>query len=632
MTFAASTKPDISEDLPFLLSAATSTTRIANKGGVRFDYQIGGVGFRSACNDQRQYLRQSAQVQKDQFDASREAGEQTLSQYWIRSQTSWHLGSGIVNYEPGADQTTQHRFAESLGVDVWKEGDVTLLKKTSVTQAATAGQVSYATGAIVSGLDTAFTNVNGTVRRDTTAYTGVTDALTPVVVAGAKVLVGRASSIAYGDSTGTLLADLWTGAPAAPKPYWAKSRIIASTTNQLWELTLTGGAWPATSLYAHPDSGWVWSDVAEAPSAILASGYSNGRSAIYRFSLEDAGSGATPKLSQAYQVAEFPLGEVVYALHVYLGRYIGIGTSKGIRIGIVSDAGEVQYGPLLVETAAPVRDLAAGNRFMYAAVTTSHPDGRSGAVRVDLQAEIGQGTLRFPYAWDARTGTSGRVDSIALLGASDRVVLGVIGEGVYTQSSSDYETSGYVQSGRIRFSTVESKAFRLIDVAATLPSGGLTVESVERDGDRYVLGSLSPAAADGRGIAINQPSGTFDALSFRFTLTRDNAYPYLTPTLEGMQVKAIPAPRRQRLIEIPLLCMDKEDDRNGVAYGYEGFALERLQALEEMEDSSVVVAFVDNTTGEAFDGVIEKQTFSRATPGDPALSNQGYIQLVLRKL
>lgn len=635
MVFVPSTSPDISEGLPFLLSAAQATEEVRRAAGVEFDCTVGGIGFRMVATDARKYQRQTARTQKEQFDNSREAGEQTLAQFWLRSQTSWHKGAGITNYEPGTDDATAYRFADSLGVDPWVEGDVSLLKQMQLP--ASQLGVAYATSGWVGGGPVVFTNENGRVYRRTAAgsatqYTGVTTAAGRVALAGSKVLVGTGTSIASGDASGSVLANLWTGAAATPVPYWAKARIIASVGANLWELAgLAGGTWPTTPLYTHPDAAWTWSSVAEAPDAILASGYSSGVSAIYRFSLQDAGSGQTPKLSQAYQVAEFPPGEQVYALHVYLGRYVGIGTSRGLRVGVISDSGAIQYGPLIVQTAEPVRCVTAADRFLYAGVTMAQPDGKSGAVRVDLSVEVEDGSLRFPYAWDARTNTTGQVDSIALLGATGRVCLGVANEGVYIQSATALEPTGWIKTGRIRFSTVEKKSFRTLDVETTIPGGSIMLEALEKDGDNFYLGTMTAQASDGQNVRISRPSGTFEFLSFRFTLTRGTPSS-LGPTLESYQIKAVPTPRRQRLVSIPLLCMDVEEDKRGTPYGYEGFAWARLQALEEVEDFNAVVSFRDNTNDETFEALVEQVTFEQATPSDPARSKQGYVELLLRKV
>src|SRR5690349_22748258 len=99
MTFSTSVAPDITEGIPTPLSASQQVSAGAVAQGVKFDITVGGIGFLLAASDQRPYIRQTAPVQKQQIDTSKEAGEHTLDGEWIRSQTSWHRGAGIRSEE-----------------------------------------------------------------------------------------------------------------------------------------------------------------------------------------------------------------------------------------------------------------------------------------------------------------------------------------------------------------------------------------------------------------------------------------------------------------------------------------------------------------------------------------------------
>lgn len=647
MTFATSTTPDITESIPTPLSSSQKVTAGAVAQGIRFDVTIGGIGFLLAASDQRPYVRQTAPVQKQQLDTSKEAGEHTLDGEWIRSQTSWHRGAGIRFYEPWSDisnsfrSVSEYRFDDSLGVDVFTQDQATLLKSCLKVGSVSGGQVAHATGAVVSSTDSMFTNENGLVKRygySPGVYSAGASglALTRVALAGGKVLVGTGTAISAGDATGSALTDLWTGAPSAPTPYWAKSRIIAVTGTKLWDLTMVGGAWPTTPLHDHPDAGWVWSGVSESPSAILAAGYSNGRSAIYKFSLQDAGSGTTPKLSQAYQAAEMPLGEQILSIHVHLGTYIGIGTTKGIRVGIITNNGDLQYGPLLVSGVA-VSSITSSDRFLYGAVTAAQPDGKSGLVCVDLSDEITNGSLQFPYAWHARTGTTGRVDSATVYGASGRVAMGVFGEGVYLQSATAYEATGWVRSGRIRYSTVEPKKFRSADLGVSIPGGSVGFYVVQPDGDEVFVRNLTPSSENGRNISLALGAGDpQEYLQFKVTLTSGGG---LTPVLESLQIRAIPIPTRQELIQYPLLCMDLERSATGVRYGRQsqpgkpGHAFTRFQALKALEQNQALVTITDRDTCESYEAGIETVEFRQ--PGPPSADGKpnwgGFLTITARK-
>jgi hypothetical protein len=96
---------------------------------INYDVAIGGLPFIYAINDNRPYIRQTAPFRKEQFDNQTEPGEQSLTGWWIRSQSSFHGGTGITYFDPQtSDEFGHYRFADSQGVNVWEDGEVTLLK------------------------------------------------------------------------------------------------------------------------------------------------------------------------------------------------------------------------------------------------------------------------------------------------------------------------------------------------------------------------------------------------------------------------------------------------------------------------------------------------------------------------
>jgi len=109
-----------------------SDTSIWQNTDIAYDVALGGMPFIYAISDQRPYVRQTAPYRKEQFDNQTEPGEQSLTGWWIRSQSSFHDGTGITFYDPAlipGEGTFQ--FKDSKGVDVWTEGEVTLLNSSS---------------------------------------------------------------------------------------------------------------------------------------------------------------------------------------------------------------------------------------------------------------------------------------------------------------------------------------------------------------------------------------------------------------------------------------------------------------------------------------------------------------------
>lgn len=628
-SFLETTDPDISESIPTHISGRTSAPIYISKGVIA-DVAIAELPFRFALSDQNQYVRETADFKRQQIDTSQEPGEQTLAQWWVRDQESWHRGAGINYYEPGSnDGVTKHRYDSSVNIDVWTEGQATLVHKSPQALAATGGQNVYATPAKVGGVDVAFVIVGSTLSRHNgttkTDYTGT--AGSEPVVAGSKVLTGTTAGILAGDTTGSSLAVLWASAGTAVRPWWAKSRIIAAKANILYDLTLAGGTLDGSTpkLYEHPDANWTWTGVTEAPGAILASGYSNGYGFIYRFTLTDGASGASPTMGGASQVADFPPGEEVHSIKSYLSTYLAIGTTRGVRVGVMQTDGGVQYGPLTIQTTSPVRCFGARDRFIYAGIEAGI-DGMSGCARIDLSQSTSD--LRFAYAYDANAQTTGQVQSVAFLGTTERVVLGVFAKGLYIQSATLYEDTGYILSGRLRYGTTEPKAFSRAKIRAAIPEGtGVSLTTVSELGTREFIIRLGGSFNTDEDLTLKSIADQGQAYA-QILLTLDSSDDgLLTPTLNALQVKATPLPRIQRLIKYPLMIMDVEEDRNGSKAGRKGSASLRLAALEGLEQGHAEVLVQDFTRGESFSARIQSIQFVRDTP--PSRNRKGFGGIVM---
>jgi hypothetical protein len=95
-----------------------------------------------------------------------------------------------------------------------------------------------------------------------------------------------------------------------------------------------------------------------------------------------------------------------------------------------------------------------------------------------------------------------------------------------------------------------------------------------------------------------------------------------------INLKALPAVPRQRLIQYPLFCYDHESDKFGVEEGYEGSAYERMSQLEQIENVGDTVRVQDFRTGESYIGLIEELDFINKTPSGPRFSGYGGLLVV----
>jgi hypothetical protein len=128
---------DITEGIPFVLSNPEGATYTAS--GYAYDVAINGLPFFIAASDDNPYRRVTAQYRKQQIDQSREPGEQTLTGWWLRSQSSFHYGQGIKFFEPIQDESLRFQYTESKGLDVWTKGQATLLKSCNSQHITTGG-------------------------------------------------------------------------------------------------------------------------------------------------------------------------------------------------------------------------------------------------------------------------------------------------------------------------------------------------------------------------------------------------------------------------------------------------------------------------------------------------------------
>jgi hypothetical protein len=129
---------DITEGIPYVLSNPAGSTAYSATGEA-YDVAIGGLPFFLLNSDDAPYRRVTAQYRKQQIDQSREPGEQTLTGWWVRSQSSFHFGQGIKFFEPIQDESLRFQYTESKGINVWTKGQATLLNSSESQHTVTGG-------------------------------------------------------------------------------------------------------------------------------------------------------------------------------------------------------------------------------------------------------------------------------------------------------------------------------------------------------------------------------------------------------------------------------------------------------------------------------------------------------------
>jgi hypothetical protein len=615
--------------------AGASTPLYTNTSNI-YDIAIGGQPFLLGASDKYPYQRQTATYRKQQFDNTKEVGEQSFEGWWLRSQSSFHLGAGINYLDPYLSENVQYRFNDSAGVDVWTPGQVTMLPDT--TNVFTVSDNIEMFGATDSlDQDCVFVSDNSTLTRiaadgtdATVAYGGSGSNITSLTQDGLNYYAANNTGIYRGALTGTgATGSIYYQTGANTVIGFVKQRLVAAIGPSVYEITTaTGATGPLVSdkRYTHPDSGWIWTSIVEGPQAVYASGYRGTNSSIFKFSLSTAG--VMPTLTNAVTAADFPDDEHVTALGVYLGTYMLIGTNRGIRVGIIDANGDISYGPLTYEKsdASHTLSFAFKDRFAYATITNAI-DGKSGLIRIDLSQETEPG--RYAYAKDLSSGVTGSCRAVAFIGDTGRAAFAVADSGVYFQHATNKVASGFLDTGYIRYATIEKKYFKLIKPRFNTPMfGTCTISTKEIDGDVtsiITIANGTPAINTDLGTNISSPQ---EELAFRFTFGRDTTDTTKGPVFDGYQVKSLPAVIRARQLTIPLVNYDFETDRYGIQNGYETRAWDRLQALESLEAAGDTVIIQDFTTGEQITGLIEQLSFERTTPSDRRYTGFGGIVYV----
>lgn len=631
---------DITERIVSFLGVPTGTGgSVWSNSDFEWDYAIGGIPFLSAANDRTPYLRAPyqrglAQIRREQVDQQPTPGEQSLSGWWLRSQANFTGGAGVKFLEPTSNDRVMRRFRDSLGVDCWTAGELSLLRNATAADATgVAGQAwtvsSGSSAFFIYGSTSPKISRSGTL----TALTGTG---LPLAVTDDGVNFYRLTQsglykglIASGGDAAYYTVSCSSGALA-----FVKGRLMLAADRVLYELTGAGAPALPSALYTHPTTGWRWTSICDGPTAIYAAGYAGNKSSIYKFTIDNAGS--LPTVTGGTVVAELPTGETINHIVSYLGRYLGVSTSKGFRVASIDGNGDLTYGPLIWTDAACYTALG-DDRFFFVGTTLSSGPG---LIRVDLSDPDTDG--RFPYATDlqaytssgaAALGGTGWVSAVTALGATGLKALCTFDstQSFFVTEQTSLIPSGWWRSGQVRYSTLEPKHFQLVNVRWETPlPGSIAISAINSSLAESSIITVDSAVESTDFAMPSDPNAL--AYGIRFDLYRDAVDATTGPTVQGWQFKAVPATTRRELIQIPLICFDFQRDKYDAQLGYEGFALDRYSLLRDTIRNGMHVTFQDLSMGESLQVVVEDMQFEQMAPPGIQSGFGGVLTVNLREL
>jgi hypothetical protein len=590
------------------------------------DVAINGIPFRLKPDQQDPYLTDLRSSEKEQFDSSQQAGENSFGDWWLRSQASFHGGQGQKYLDSGDPEIARIRFLESVGVFPHEPGQLAIAGQLTSTPASRklAEQVTWSN---VDKLATASSSTNQVyvstlpgLTGTTTITLGASGVPTAMTTDGTNLYVAIADAIYRINSAGTATlihsTDIPFTGPVAMG--FAKQRLIVCIANEVFEMDPNPPAPPQTSHtvhYTNPATSYIYTSVAEGPNGIYLSGYSGTRSDVSSMSVTESGSSIV--LGPPVVQLRTPPRELVQDVFFYVGSLFALATTNGARVGNFTPYGQPQMGALLME-GTPARSLTGDGTLIYVGakdsiwwIDLSTPtDQVGGYAHSKMQAGLtGDGTA-LVHAVEVYNGL--------VFGCTDDGRL--ISQPSYTPASTATLTTSWS-----RFGTTEPKRLHYITVEGDFPVvagidnvASVTVENAEGDTVAFnVAGGAPNFEFSCQGLPSSQ------AFRLRFTLRDGGAGNGVL--LRSWQMKALPIPTRFPEVTLPLMCFDQEAAMSEEPVGYHGFAQDRLLALMEYARRSDQVTVSGKVTGVNYQAVISRMQFRQ----DVGLGSSGKIGGIL---
>ena len=627
----ATTNKYLKGDLPIAISTNVPTALVRyGREDFAASYAIGNTPWLSAASDNNRISRITTTYQKERIDQGTLTGEQSLTNWWLRSATSWHHGAGEQYYD--ADSSDLYRYYESNNIDPWTLGELKLLPATTnLTTSSATSPATVSSGTFyISGGAVKFYNGSTT----TTTSLGTSTTAQTLTTDGTYALVGTNDGI-YQVTTALAVTKLYskkTGVTTqtVQSIAYVKDRIVAgvmhdNTDMHLYELARNPTSPPVTMAtgdirFTFANSSITFNSIAELPSAIVVAYTQGAISRVQMYTINP--TSPTAAIVGPTIIAELPRGETVNQLRTYLNEFVILATTKGLRIGTIGTDGQsFTYGPINVD--GDVKDVAQDESYVYA-TRSNLVSGSAGLWRLNLGQVIDNG---YAYAPDLVT-DSNAPNGIAFVGTTGLKFM-TSSSGTWVEHATTLAESGYLSSGLIRWGTGEKKQPVSLSIKSDPDSSGTLGFNLDDNADQLLTTGTVPFGPNTEAALASYISPA-DVFQVTFNFTRDTTTSSLGPTLTEWQVRALPSPLRSRTITIPLLCYEEERDPNGNTRVSSPW--ERIQYLESIEQNGGAVLYQDFNSGEERICVIRAIQFEQTAPPTFASGFGGIVTLQLQTI
>lgn len=603
--------------------------------GVPCDYSIAGIPFRVKPSQQDPILWDLRSSEKEQFDSSGQAGENSFGDWWLRSQSTFHGGQGQKYLDSNArdDEISRTRYLDSVGVFPHEAGQLTIAGQLTSTAAGRklAEQVTWSAvdklAVASNSTNQVYVSTLPALSGTTTVTLGASGIPTAMTGDGVNLYVAIADKIYRINSAGTATlihsTDIPFSGPVAIG--FAKQRLILCIANQVFELDPNPPSPPVTTHtvhYTNPSTDYVYTAVAEGPNGIYLSGYSGTKSDVSSMSVTEVGG--TIVLGPPVVQLRLPPRELVQDIFFYVGSLFALATTNGARVGSFTPYGQPQLGSLLMEGTS-TKSLTGDGTLIYVGAQDS-------VWWIDLATPTDQvgGYSHAKLAAGVGNTTSDKVHAVEVY---QGLVFGCTDDGrLITQPSYAPATTATLTTSWSRFGTTEPKRLHYVTVEGDFPEVAgidsvlsVVVENAEGETVSFnVAGGGDNFEFSCQGLAASQ------AFRLYFTM-HDNSTGHGV-LLRSWQMKALPTPARFPEVTLPLMCFDLEEAMGEEPIGYPGFSKDRLLALLEFARRSDQVTVQDKAFNVNYQAMVSRIQFRQDVGPGVTGKTGGILNVVLKQV
>lgn len=509
----------------------------------QFPVAVGGLPFELDDKEETEFKLETIRMLRPQSDDGDVVSEKSLNPeaLWRRSLDSFHKGAGQTHFD--REDSVQSKFLSSKGLDVWTEGQTTLLptvdekfdvSDTNLYLALVGGSRVY----VANGVDLSYTDdISASSPTFTEAANPPSNDLVSIATDGRNIYACDGADL-YGFD-GMAGSPDFSSALATDNAYLVRvcnGRVLNAVGEHIYEWDGSSNA----SHFQHDDANFTWVDFTSGLTAIYAAGTLGDKSYIYKIGIKEDGSGLDVPLITAF----LPEGLVVTSLGSYLG-FILIGTEEGVIFGLPDASGNLTIGALLRTDSACYAFEGQGESVWFG---WDNYDGVStGLGRLSLRDFAVPDLLAPAYASDLMFTGSGSVQGILTVDGAR--VFSVDGEGVFRESS-DLVESAELETSLIDYALPNQKLALYVDIShETESSGGSHSIRIKADNGAYSL--LGSHVLQEDPFLVGELLG--NTFSLKLTVNRSGSDNTVGPKIKSLTLRSEARPDIGDHVTLPLI-------------------------------------------------------------------------------